>query len=456
MSIINFIQNFKKKNRVLFTTPSHSQGAVVAPKTDKLIGKKIFTSDYSENEGFDNLSRPIGMIKNVQDAAANYYQAKATFFLTNGSTSGVIAAMKAVLSSNDKVLIARNCHKSVYNGLVLTGAYPIWLMPSYNRDWGIYNPITAIEVEQFFIKNPDIKMFIMTNPTYEGVMSDVAKISEVCKKYNVKLMVDEAHGALWQFYKMIGTPALLQGADIVVQSLNKTAGALNPSALLHIGLESHIEPNDVQNSLNLITTTSPSYPLLGNIEGTIEFLASEKGRKEISELVSNIFSLIRTLKSVPNIEVFADNNDITKILVRILNVSGFDLSQILFDKYNIEDELVNEKSVLLLTGIGTTKAKLKKLEKALIDIAVNNIKIIDENCFYKPFENVEPRVRYTPALVWNRPYKEVDLKYSVSRVCMEVVLDYPPGIPILLPGEVIKKEHIDFLSQKRSKIKVLT
>ena len=455
MSIINFIQNFKKNKRLLFTTPSHGQGTVVAPEIDRLIGKKIFTSDYSEIEGFDNLARPIGMIKTTLDKAAENYQSKATFFLTNGSTSGIIAGMMSVLSRNDKVLIARNCHKSVYSGLVLTGAHPLWLMPNYNKDWGIYQPINPEEIEQVLSKNTDVKLFIMTNPTYEGVMSDISRISSVCKKYNVKLMVDEAHGALWHFYRMLGTPSLLQGADIVVQSLHKTAGALNPSALLHIGLDSDIEPQAIQNALNLYTTTSPSYPLLANIEGTINFLSSEKGRNEISELVSNVFSLIRTLKKIPNVDVYCENNDITKILVKIWNVSGFDLSQILFDKYNIEDELANEKSVLFLTGIGTSKAKLKKLEKALVEIAANNIKIIDEKSFYRPFETVDPRVRYTPSLVWGKPYKEIELKYSVSRVCMEVVTDYPPGIPILLPGEVIRKEHIDFLSQKRTKIKVL-
>ena len=144
-----------------------------------------------------------------------------------------------------------------------------------------------------------------------------------------------------------------------------------------------------------------------------------------------------------------------KIVLRKHGISGYDLSEILFKSFDIEDEMSAQNYCLFLTGIGTTKSKLKKLEKALIDIAVNNIKIIDENCFYKPFNIVEPRVKYTPSMVWGKPYKEVELKYSVSRVCMEVITDYPPGIPILLPGEVIKKEHIDFLSQKRIRIKVL-
>ncbi len=454
MSIIKFIKNLKKINRTLFTTPSHNQGRGGAPCVLNLLGKKFFSCDISEIEGADNLANPIGIIKQAQDNASHIYNSKSTFFLTNGSTSGIIAGMNAVLSRNDKVLITRNCHKAVYNGLVITGAIPIWLMPHYNRDWGVYEQVNLDYLEETLSKNKDIKLFVMTNPSYEGLMSDIQAINEICKKYKVKLLVDEAHGALWNFHKALGTPALLQGADIVVQSLHKTAGALNPSALLHIGQDSDIDPNSIQQSLNLITTTSPSYPLLLNIEGTINYLNSDKGKFEISQLVKNVNRMIRNLRAVPNLEVFTYNNDVTKILVKITNMSGFELSDILFEKYNIEDELANEKSVLFLTGIGTTKSKLKKLEKALIEISSNNIKITQDEENYNIFSNVEPRVKYTPALVWKMPYKEVELKYAISRVSMELILDYPPGIPILIPGEVIKKEHIDYL-KNRKKIKVL-
>ncbi len=454
MSIIKFIKKIKKINRTLFTTPSHNQGKGGAPEVINMLGRKFFSCDYSEIEGADNLANPIGIIKQAQDNASHIYNSKATFFLTNGSTSGTIAGMNAILSRNDKVLITRNCHKSVYNGLVITGAVPIWLMPHYNRDWGIYEQVNIDYLDETLSRNRDIKLFIMTNPTYEGLLSDVQAISDICRKHNVKLLVDEAHGALWNFHKALGTPALLQGADIVVQSLHKTAGALNPSALLHIGLESDIDPKLVQQSLNLITTTSPSYPLLLNIEGTVNYLNSEKGKLELSQLVKNINRMIRTLRTVPNLEVFSYNNDVTKILVKVTNMSGYELSDILFEKYNIEDELANEKSVLFLTGIGTTKTKLKKLEKALVEICSNNIKITEDEEDYNIFTPVEPRVKYTPALVWGMPYKEIELKYALSRVSMELISDYPPGIPILIPGEVIKKEHLDFLKNKK-KIKVL-
>lgn len=454
MSIIKCIQKFKKLNRTLFTTPSHSQGEIVAPLSSQLIGRKFFSCDYSEIEGFDNLAKPTGVIKLAQDETAKIYDAKYSFFLTNGSTSGIVASMLALLQRGDKVLIARNCHKSVYNGLVLTGAIPVWLMPHYNSDWGIYEPLDYDYIEEIIKKNKDVKLFIMTNPTYEGIMTDVYRVSAICRKYGVKLLVDEAHGALWNFYRSLGTPSLHQGADIVVQSLHKTAGALNPSALLHISKESEIEPRLLQDALNLITTTSPSYPLLANIEATITHLCSEKGKIQLIELVKNINRFIRTMREVPNLQIFTYNNDITKILVKVTNLSGFELSDILFEKYNIEDEMANEKSVLFLTGIGTTKTKLKKLEKALKEICMNNIKISYDNTDIKVFTPIEPRVRYIPALVWNKPYKEVEIKYALARVSMELIMDYPPGIPILLPGEVIKKEHIAYLKD-RQKIKVL-
>ena len=341
MSIASFIEKFKKKKRTLFTTPTHGQGDFVVPETAKMIGRKFFSCDFSEIEGFDNLSHPTGMLKTAQDSAARIFGAKSTFFLTNGSTSGIVATMLSVLHRGDKVLIARNCHKSVYNGLVLSGAVPLWLIPQYNEDWGIYESINIDYLEEMFEKNKDIKAFIMTNPTYEGAMSDIYRISAICKQYGALLIVDEAHGALWNFHKALGTPSLLQGADIVVQSLHKTAGALNPSALLHIGKEADINPKDIQQALNLISTTSPSYSLLLNIDSTIEYLASQNGRKELSDTVKNINRFIRAIKAIPNLDVYSYNNDVTKILIKVANMSGFELSDILFEKYGIEDELAN-------------------------------------------------------------------------------------------------------------------
>ncbi len=455
MSLTDFIQNYRKNKRILFTTPSHGQGNFVVPECRKMLGKKFYTCDFSEIEGFDNLSNPTGILDAIQNGSAYLYGAKAAFYLTNGSTSGIIAAMYSVLCRNDKVLIARNCHKSVYNGLVLTGAVPVWIMPKYNHEWGIYETIDLDYLEEILSRNSDIKAFIMTNPTYEGVMTDIYRVSAICKKYNVFLIVDEAHGALWNFHKSLGTPSLVQGADIVVQSLHKTAGALNPSSILLLNKDCVIPKERIQEALNLITTTSPSYPMLLNIDSTINYLDSDEGWQKLVDLTKNVNRFIRAIKSIPNIQVYQYNNDITKILIKITNMSGFELSDILFSKFGIEDECANEKSVLFITGLGTDKFKLKKLEKALDKISLSNIMITEEKTKESPIVNIEPRVRYTPNAVWGRAFREVEVKFAMSRVSMELICDYPPGIPVLIPGEVIKKEHIEYLINKKQTIKVL-
>lgn len=455
MSLIKLIEKFNRKRRILFTTPSHNQGAFIIPKSLKLLGKNVFKADYSEIEDFDNLASPEGAILDSQLKAAEIYQSKFSFYLPNGSTSGIIALMLALLTQNDKVLIARNCHKSVYNGLVLTGAYPIWLMPKFNEEWSIFRPINAQDVEKKLAQYQDIKVLIITNPTYEGVISDISKIADVCKQYNIILIVDEAHGALWNFDKTIGTPSIYLKADATIQSLHKTAGALNPSAILNLSKDTTIDLEKVQSSLNLINTTSPSYPILANIEATIDFLNSKKGKNEISKLINSISEFKMSLSKYENIHLYYENNDITKILIKIDGISGYELSDILFKKYKIEDELCNEESVLFLTGIGTTKKKLDILKKALIKISKKIIKDnISEEIKDEPAILCEPKVVFSPQKVYSQGYKTVKPEESIGLISKELIINYPPGMPILIPGELIQEEHLQEL-KKYQAVKVL-
>lgn len=450
MSLNKLIEKFNKEKRVLFTTPSHNQGEFVIPKSAKILGKKIFKADYSEIEDFDNLANPQGVILESQLKASEIYNSKYSFYLTNGSTSGIIAAMNALLNQDDRVLIARNCHKAVYNGLVITGAHPIWLMPEFNEEWGIFKPIKAEQVEKILSQNENIKAFILTNPSYEGVISNIRKISEVCKKYKVQLIVDEAHGALWSFDGTIGTPAIFEGADVSIQSLHKTAGALNPSAVLHVSKISYVDIEKIQTSLNIITTTSPSYPLLSNIEATIEFLGSKQGKNKVSELIDNIIKFKKDLSKYENIQIFSANNDITKILIKVEGFNGYNLSDILFNKYKIEDELANDKSVLFLTGIGTSKNKLNKLKNALIKISKSVCEkscLLNEDEQNKNLNYPNPQLAISPRMAFNQPYKNIKTKDSIGEISQELIMNYPPGIPILIPGEIIKDEHLAFLSE---------
>ena len=224
---------------------------------------------------------------------------------------------------------------------------------------------------------------------------------------------------------------------------------------MHISKDSTIDIDKVQDSLNLINTTSPSYPILANIEGTIDFLNSKKGKNAISKLLLNIYNFKKSLSRYENIHIFSENNDVTKILIKIDGIDGFTLSELLFDKFKIEDELANEKSVLFLTGIGTTKSKLNKLKKALIKISKQvSSETGSEFEEQKCTEICEPKVVFSPQKVYNMDYKSVKVEACIGQISKELIINYPPGMPIIIPGELIQESHLPLLKDYTT-IKVL-
>jgi len=347
MSLLNIL---KQKSKItLFTTPSHSQDFFILPKI-----RQFYKYDISENDSYD----PQKALDEAQKTASKIYGTKSTYFLTNGSTSGIIVAVLSCTKPDDKVLIwnkAHSCHK---NSIKLASAIPVFYEVEKDTDWGIYTQ-TKPEIIEKHLKNEKIKSVIITSPTYEGIVSDIKAISKICKKYGVYLIVDEAHGALYPFCDKLPTSAIYQGADFVIQSLHKTAGGLNPTALLHHNTEIEVKP-----ALDLISTTSPSYPLLASIEKNISFLNSKKGRKKILELIENIENMKKNILNSASRCEFYQGGDLTKILVKSPPLSGFQLSEFLYEN-KIEDERTNEISTMLLCGIGTDIKKLKRLEKVL-------------------------------------------------------------------------------------------
>ena len=434
MSIIKLLN--KKLDRTLFTTPSHSQKSPYLPNFEG-----FYNWDYSEIEGFDNLCDPSGAIFMAQGRASDCFGAKNTFFLTQGATLGILAAMKAVIQEGDRVLVARNCHKSVYSGLVVTCARVDWLMPSINDYFGIYGEIDPEEVENN-LKLNQYKALIITSPTYEGVNSDIEAISKICKQYGVYLIVDEAHGALYNFSDKLPKTALEQGADFVINSLHKTAGAPNQCALLHVSnqIREDFEWRQVQRAINLFNTSSPSYPLLASIEAAINFLHSKEGKKAIDDLINHIENFKKDLRREGWEFYDHENSDPTKILIKRPDVSGLELSEKLFNDFNIEDEMASKKSVLYLCGIGTTKAKLDKLKNA-----IKKVKLTEQNSeaqiSFQPF----PFVKILPFEAFYRDYAFVSKENALLKISSQMVVPYPPGVGILYPGEAVQEWHLNYL-----------
>jgi len=434
MSIIKLLN--KKPKRTLFTTPSHSQMTLFGSKYNS-----FYEDDFSEINGFDNLANPKSSILMAQGRASEIIDSKQTFFITQGATSAMLCAMKALINPTDKVLVARNCHKSVYNGLILTASIVDWFMPEVDKDWGIYTKIDTQKLESTLQLN-EYKAFILTSPTYEGVNSNIKEIAKICKKYKTFLIVDESHGALYNFSDKIVTSAIKQGADVSINSLHKTAGALNQTAILNISKDiQNIETEAFQNTLNLLHTTSPSYPLLANIESCIDFLNSKKGQEEIDNLLNEIEKFKKELVKF-GIQFYEDeNHDPTKLFLRKEGISGFDLSDMMFDDFSIEDELNNSIACLYLTGIGTTKQKLEKLKNALKKIKTNPSFVFQQTDFQP-----HPLVKLQPLEAFNKNYTYVNKQDSLLKISNDMILPYPLGIGILYPGEAIQKWHLDYLN----------
>lgn len=447
MHIINALKKTSVNKPILFTTPGHGQ--TISGKMKNLLGLKVFKHDFSEIEGLDNLQNPQGAILESQKWASTVYNSGQTYYLINGSSSGILALMLATAKENDKILIARNAHKSVVNALVLSGAHPIWMQTDFIKDWEISAPVNPEKIEQDLIKNKDIKAVWITSPTYEGVVSDVKAISDLCKKHNALLIVDEAHGALWNFHPDLPISTIQLGADACVQSLHKTASCLTQGAIMHLSKESKINPDKLQACLNTINTTSPSYILLASIEGTIEYLNSSTARKTINLLLENIDKFKEKLITNTNYKILNSSANIfldkTKLNIGLSGINGFELCDRLENKYNIEVELCKQNTIMALTGIDTTYKKLNKLANALI-ISENRLKKDSTNLNLTKL-NILPQVKLSPREAFFKPTELIDLNQSIGKICGETIVPYPPGIPILVIGEIIQQEHLEFLKE---------
>lgn len=338
MSLIKLLR--KQNRKYLFTTPSHGQKFFIFNKF-----RNFYKYDISETEAQD----PQTALSLAQGRATKIYGTNHTYFLTNGSTSGIVASVLTCTKKNDKVLLWRNSHPCHLNAVKLAGCEPVFYDLPLNKEWGIPDKITAD-----LINIKGVKTVIVTSPSYEGIVSDIKELKRVCEKNGAYLIVDEAHGALYPFSDKLPQSAV-NIADFTIQSLHKTAGGLNPTALLHVNCNL-----DATKALSMINTTSPSYPLLASIEANINFLNSTKGRKKLDNLVKNIQEL---RKSITNVEFGGD--DVTKILIKKDGLTGFELSEKLYEDFDIEDEKTNEISTMLLCGIGTDERKLEHLKHAL-------------------------------------------------------------------------------------------
>lgn len=453
--IVEALKNAVENPTYQFHIPGHTKGKAIFKDFKKLVGEKVLNLDTTDE--FDNLGTlhpATGPIKEAQELAAEAFGAKKTFFLLNGSTAGNLAIGMALTRAGKKVIINRNCHRSALTGLMISGAEPVWICPSRIEDWSIWGSIEASVIEKALQENPDAGLVWITNPTYEGVVSDIKSISAVCKKYGVPLVVDEAHGCLWNFNKHLPETALKLGADVVVHSLHKTGGSMSQSSMLHISKESCINPDDVEKALKLLHTTSPSLLLLASLDAARATLQSKSGQALLDRMIKNAKYLRTRLDNIPNLHQlktdFGYLTDVTKVFIKIDGLSGKRLESILEIDFSIEVESASDIGVLILCNLGNKRSDFKYLADCLEKIAKDNYMDICylENRKHMPL--LEPKIMMSLRDAYYSDKEVLPKEQAVGRISAEVIAECPPGISILLPGELITEEHLPYLNDYKT------
>lgn len=443
--LLDKLKNYSKNGIYPFHMPGHKRLNI---NSDTLLP---YLLDFTEIEGFDNLHNPQGIIDKLHKKAEKLYNVNKAFILVNGATGGILSAIRAMTDYGDKVIVARNCHKSVYNAIELCGLKPIYILPDYDEAFGISGSVNPYSVKALLEQNPDIKLVIITSPTYEGIVSDVKLISEICHRYNTKLFVDEAHGAHFPFNERFPSEAVSCGADVAVVSLHKTLPAFTQTALL---LTNNYDiAADLSENLAVFESSSPSYILMASVECCLDYVEKnsfEMYTKQLQNFSESMTSL-KILKVLCNgSDKKSKHNffdfDISKLIIstKHTNISGIELAEILRTNYKIETEMSYSDYVIAMTSVCDTECGFNRLKDALIEI--------DKSCSF--IEIADNRfIPEIPEMIFNSSLKKnynggfIDFSLSIGRISLEYVWAYPPGVPLLVPGEKISENILYQIQQ---------
>lgn len=401
--------------------------------------------DITEIEGFDDLHHADGILKEAQEQAAALYGAKETRFLVNGSTVGILSAILGSTQKGDQILVSRNCHKSVYHAIFLNELEPVYLHPDFSRQFQLNTEISVSAVKTALTKYSRIKAVVIVSPTYDGVVSDIQSIAEAAHEKGIPLIVDEAHGAHFGFHPYFPDNALKKGADVVIHSLHKTLPSLTQTALLHVRGE-YVDSRRISNYLDILQSSSPSYILMASIHECIRMLQEEKDQL-FKPYVKNLDTMRRNLQNLKHLKlVQTERYDRSKIVisVRDTDITSRELYWKLLSEYHLQMEMAAGSYILAMTSPGDTKEGFERLEQALmeLDATVQNEKNTQEEEITELPKNPVIYTSARAALCPEREKEYLPLEKSEGKISLEYAYLYPPGCPIIVPGEQISRECI--------------
>jgi arginine/lysine/ornithine decarboxylase len=443
---------YKNANPISFHVPGHKSGVVLNQQAQNLF-QELLKIDATELSGLDDLHSPEGVIKEAEELLAALYQVKKSFFLVNGSTVGNLAMILSVCEKDDVILVQRNCHKSVLNAIKLAKARPIFLEPEYNPEWKTSTGVAEKIVEKAISLYPNAKAIVVTYPNYYGMVYDLKSIIDLAHLKNIPVLVDEAHGP----HFIIGDPfpasAIQLGADMVVHSAHKTLPAMTMGSYLHINSE-RVNLDKVKDYLQMLQSSSPSYVIMASLDLARNYLATYH-RNDLEHLKQEILNFKKELSAIQSIKVLGypdSHGDTLKVTIQSRSkLSGFELQK-RFEEKGIYTELADPYNVLLILPL------LKENQDYPLLEASREIKELLAEMPYCPIEEefIISTEKISELVI---PYEKlsnigidiIHISEAAGQVCAETIIPYPPGIPLLLMGELITEEKVKQLTQLISK-----
>ena len=453
--IYEALQRFRDMRVVPFDVPGHKRGRG-NPELAAFLGKSCVSVDVNSMKPLDNLCHPVSVIGEAEELAAEAFGANHAFLMVGGTTSAVQSMVLTICKRGDKIILPRNVHKSVINALVLCGAIPVYVNPEVDQRIGISLGMQRLQVERAIVANPDVVAVLVNNPTYYGICSDLRAIVSMAHKVGMKCLVDEAHGTHFYFGNGLPVSAMAAGADMAAVSMHKSGGSLTQSSFLLIGPAIHA--GYVRQIINLTQTTSGSYLLMSSLDISRRHLAlhgpelfhkvvdmASYARQEINA-IGGYYAFGRELMNGDS--VFDFDNTKLSIHTRDIGLAGIEVYDILRDEYDIQIEFGDIGNILAYLSMGDRMQELERLVSALSEIRRHYQK---DPAGMLTQEYVEPEVVTSPQDAFYAEKESLPLEKSIGKICSEFVMCYPPGIPILAPGERITPvilEHIQYAKEK--------
>jgi arginine decarboxylase len=451
--LFDVLLSHAKRNVISFHCPGHKNGRSINSKLKNYTGESVYKFDVTVFNEVDSLHDPTSVIKKAEELMAQAYGVQHSFFLVNGTSVGNMAMLLAACQSGDSVIVSRSSHKSLMSGIIISGIWPIWIQPYIDQDLDLIFNTTYEQIKDALNKYPEVKAVFITSPTYNGIVTELKKIVNLCHKKGKIVLVDEAHGPHLLFNKQLPESAVSAGADLCVQSTHKVLSALSQGSVLHFNSKL-IDLDRVKKIVSMLQTTSPNYLILASLDLARRqvFLHGEDTFNKIIQYAeygrSYINNNINFMKCITRNEI---NNlgfdlDVTKLTINVTKsgLSGYDIENLLAKKYNVQLDYADVFNLVAILGEGSNKNDINNFINALKDI--NDKYHGKQKNWILKIPSLSTEMVMQPRDVFlSKKTKKLSLKKAVGHIAAQSLTPYPPGIPILIPGERITKEICDYL-----------